>query len=451
MGSYAQCWLDDMLVGTSKNDIDVDLISLFQPQDKIILSAPFSNLSKCLQHYQESLTEDPDLQLIYYSASASVIRDRLDVLGYDLETAKQAFMAWMAGELTQNEETLSNYLSSDSSARKIMEEHYRSTIYILSSITPQKWIDGLRQIRNEGLEPNEFGRYEGPHEDSLIGYMLSHDWYGFPGGDIFIPLRLSLEAANQSQNLIYDITDLVWGGYFDAEDNFVDYGLNLSAEEYSSKAKVVVLTEGSTDAWVLRQSLALLYPHLTDYFSFLDFESTGFGGGVGNLANAVKAFASSGIVNNVVALFDNDTAATAACRGLEKFTLPSNIAIRRLPESKFLVSYPTIGPSGEVNLNVNGTAASIELYLGADVLRLDNGSFAPVQWTGYDRGVGQYQGEVLEKSGIHNRFREKLSSARDVDGEEWDGIRAVLDVLLSAFREKNRSVICKRPSEYYAR
>ncbi|HQR99119.1 MULTISPECIES: HEPN/Toprim-associated domain-containing protein [unclassified Polaromonas] len=449
MGSYAKCWLGDLNVGSSRNEIDPNLISLFRQQDKVVLSAPFHKLPASLEHYRESLEEDSDLKLVYYQVPVNVVRDRLEVLGYTITTVEDAFREWVKGEHAQKIESMKVWAEQDSETRKLMEDHYRTDAEILASVTPRSWIEGLKMIRSSELETSYHARFEGPHKGTLIGYMLSNEWYGFPGYDVFVPLRLAIEAFGDDGDLIYDLTDLVWSSNFDEGEDFVEFGLGVSAAEYSSMAKTIVLTEGKTDAWILSESFKVLYPHLQDYFSFLDFESTGYGGGVGNLANVVKAFAGAGIVNNVVALFDNDTAAAAACKAIEKIALPANIVIRQLPKLDFLENYPTIGPTGAAKLDVNGIAASIELYLGEDVLRLDSGNLAVVQWTGYEKSVNQYQGELLEKSKVQARFREKLSRHSGPAGPDWDGLRAVFRVLFSAFEEKNRGAICKRPTEYY--
>jgi len=451
VGSYAQCWLDDLLVGASKNDIDTEIISLFRSQDKIITASPTGILPSHLKHYREALEEDPELKVIYYEAPIDVVRDRLNVLGYDLATAKEAFRTWISGEHNRALEMAEGWTDKDSESKDLMEGHYKQESAILCTLSPEIWIENLKVIYASGLETNYYGRYEGPHEDTAIGYMLSNDWYGYPGYDLFVPLRLAIEAFENSSKLIYDLTDLGWSGYFDYDEDFVQYGLDVSASEYSSKSKTIVLTEGKTDAWILSETFVLLYPHLKDYFSFLDFESTGFGGGVGNLANVVKAFAGAGIVNNVIALFDNDTAAASARKALEKISMPPNIAIRHLPELDLLKSYPTIGPSGSVDLDVNRMAASIELYLGEDVLRVDGGNLVPIQWTGYDKSAKQYQGEVLEKALLQSRFKDKLARAHKGEEVEWKDLDAVFQLLFGAFWEKNRKIICKRASEYYAR
>lgn len=451
MGSYAQCWLDDLFLGCSKNDIDTELISLFRPQDKIVRSSPIRDLPSHLEHYKESLSEDPALKLVYYEAPMGVIRDRLDVLGYDLDTAKDAFRAWISEERKRAEEMADEWTEKEAGHKDVMAAQYRKEYEILSALSPETWIEGLKEIRATGLKTNYYGRYEGPHEDSAIGYMLSNDWYGYPGYDLLVPLRLAIEACKNGRKLIYDMTDLVWSGYFDYDEEFVEYGVESSASEYSSKSKTIVLTEGKTDAWILSESMSFLFPHLKDYFSFLDFESTGYGGGVGNLANVVKAFAGAGIVNNVIALFDNDTAAATACKGLQSIAMPPNIVILRLPDLELLRSYPTIGPSGSVDLDVNGIAASIELYLGEDVLRADGKNLVPVQWTGYEKTAKRYQGEVLEKATLHARFKDKLARAALTDELNWQGLRAVFHLLFSAFTKRNRKTICSRAHEYYAR
>lgn len=449
MGSYAHCWLDDLLVGSNKNELDKDLISLFRESDKVIMQAPVAELPHALESYRESLEDDDELLLVFYKVPVHQARDRLAILGYDLKTAEAAFREWVDLERVHLEEMLAERERKSSDVSESLARSYRDDIDVLSKLTPDTWRSALSDIRESDLRPNYWGRYEGPHANSTQGYLLSNEWYGFPGYDLFVPLRLAMELFKDSDSLVYDVTDLIWSEYYEPDENLVEFGIQVPAEEYNFTTKTVVLTEGKTDAWILKRSLALLYPHLQDYYSFLDFDGTKFGGGVGNLVNAVKAFAGSGIANDVVALFDNDTAARAALKSLDISSLPTNISIRLLPELETLRSYPTIGPSGSVKMDVNGIASSIELYLGDDVLQLDDEESASIQWTGYDKGLKAYQGEVLDKSALHSRFETKLLNQNETPGREWDNLRAVFAVIFDAFREKKRKLICSRPSDYY--
>ena len=94
-------------------------------------------------------------------------------------------------------------------------------------------------------------------------------------------------------------------------------------------------------------------------------------------------------------------------------SLPGNIAVRQYPSLPLARNYPTIGPSGEARLDVNGLAGSLELYLGEDVLKSDEDGFSPVQWKGYDQGTSAYQGVILDKQRILDRFLGKTHQLRN--------------------------------------
>ena len=431
----------------------MEIISLFRSSDKHIISNPTENIPEVLNEYQETLKEEPELEIVYYEANATLIRDRLDVMGYTINTAKKAFKAWFDGEITQLRERIEDHKNDEKSEYVSLYKAYSKEYELISSITPEKWLTALDEIRRSKLKPSAHNYYEGPHKDTLIGYMLSNDWYGFPGFDMNVPLRIILENAKDDQKLIYDVTDLVWSECYDASDDLVQHGVQEFADEYSSKSKIIILTEGRTDAWVLKKSLSILYPHLAEYYSFMEFENAKVGGGVGNLMNMVKAFSGAGVVNHIIAIFDNDTAANAAIKNIDKIVLPTNIEILKLPEIEVLKNYPTIGPSGNTNMDINGVAASIELYFGEDVLKLDGENLTPIQWTGYEVSVKQYQGEVLNKKLLQDAFKEKidgvvLNEKNSLDAT-WDPMRDIFKSIFSAFEIKNEASICSLVDYYY--
>jgi hypothetical protein len=182
----------------------------------------------------------------------------------------------------------------------------------------------------------------------------------------------------------------------------------MAAQEYTSASNIVLLTEGTFDAEVLRASLSVLYPHLTGFIDVMDFTTTAVAGGASFLVHTVKAFAGSGVRNRIVAIFDNDTEGTQAVQQLMPATLPKNIHVVQLPNIELADSYPTIGPQGERKMNINGLASSIELFLGRDVLRRGD-SLAPIRWRGFNPRVGQYQGEITDKTAIQRTFLDKLA------------------------------------------
>jgi hypothetical protein len=295
----------------------------------------------------------------------------------------------------------------------------------------------------EGLTPQSFDYDEKPGLSPAVRYILDdHDnfHFGFFATDVRCLIRAVCEVARSPSEVIQDITDLVDGGYYAHEEPVCQQSIESLTLGQLENSNRIVLTEGSTDTQVLKASLRLLYPHLFPYYSFLDFDSTRVQGGAGQLALLVKGFAAAGIGNRIIAIFDNDAAARDAMRSLTQLHIPANISVLSYPDIELLHSYPTIGPSGSTNLDVNGLAGSIELYLGTDVLRRADGSLAPVQWKGFVQPISCYQGEVLGKTELQAAFFRKLTKAESDPAEQarqdWTGIDAILRVIFRAFNDE---------------
>lgn len=424
-------------MGSSKNDVDPSLIHLFRHGDKKFSIGRTDGLPSCLARW--FVEDSEDVEAVYYSIPVSTLRDRLELRGYTIANCRRAFDLALAREVSEAEQW--------STTAQAHASAFSERAELLRSMSVDVWTEALLKIRSSGIEPNEYGRFDRPNQDPLLAYMLSEDWYGLPGYDRNVGLRLALEVVPDAESFIYDVTDLVLSECFGRDEDIVDYDLQVSVNEYSSRSRIIVLTEGKTDSWVLSEALALLYPHLSDYFSFLDFDGSRTAGGVGNLVNLVKAFSGAGIVNRMVAVFDNDTAAAAALRTISALKLPNHIAILRLPHMDFLESYPTLGPTGVVHTDINGLATSIELLLGRDVLEDKEYGLVPIQWVGYEQGLRQYQGEVMNKVQVQDRFRAKLLKARNEPDPrstgDWTGLTKLLEAIFSAFHQMDEEGISK--------
>jgi hypothetical protein len=108
----------------------------------------------------------------------------------------------------------------------------------------------------------------------------------------------------------------------------------------------------------------------------------------------------------------NFSAGRQAHRQASALALPDNMMLVRLPDTDLARTYPTVGPQGEHVLDVNGQAASIELYLGRDVLTV-NGALRPVRWTGYNQAARAYQGEVEGKTEVEAAFLDTIATFTD--------------------------------------
>ena len=98
-----------------------------------------------------------------------------------------------------------------------------------------------------------------------------------------------------------------------------------------------------------------------------------------------------------------------------------------------------VARSGSETMDVNGSAASIELYLGEDVIRGDDGQLIPIQWKAFEPSVKRYQGEIVDKRGCLKRFSEKFGrlngGAAERDGPAWRDLLAITDSILFAFTD----------------
>jgi hypothetical protein len=219
---------------------------------------------------------------------------------------------------------------------------------------------------------------------------------------------------------------LVDGGYCDS----------IQEENDFITEKIIILTEGSTDSEFISRSLKVLYPHLSKFFYFMDFGIMKVQGGVSFLAHYIKAFAGAKINNNIIGLFDNDSAALDELRNLEGIYLPDNIIKMKLPEIEIAKNYPTLGPTQDQTININGLACSIELFFGQDVLQQKDGTLTPIRWTGYKDRINKYQGEILNKDGLQQKFRQKLKLAENgqrINRADWKDMITLIENIIHAF------------------
>lgn len=231
------------------------------------------------------------------------------------------------------------------------------------------------------------------------------------------------EDIKEDDIAVLDISDLVEGGWLNDELENTDSDFLIPQDEFIPEIPVI-LTEGITDIETLKKALHVIYPKLESNVRFLD---TSFRPETNSAAvvKMIKSFAAAGISNRILAILDNDAAASEAMTNLPRI-LPNNIKVIQYPELDLMKSYPTIGPQGEINMNVNGLAGSIEMYMGKDILTDNDGNLELVQWGGYMNRVKKYQGSLINKDTVNNRFKGK--DAADVN--KWQDLRYLWDYII---------------------
>ncbi len=244
-------------------------------------------------------------------------------------------------------------------------------------------------------------------------------------------LRYVLDRSADDDTVELDLSN-VWGHLAEVGIQRTPTFCAAALEEVRSRAvgamPTIVLTEGSSDADVLRTAVEICRPHLAGFLSFLDYSSK-VAGGVDSVVKGLRAFAAAGVANQVVGLLDNDTAGAEGVRQLLSAHLPARMTVLQLPPLSIASAYPTLGTEGLVTKDVNGIAVAIEMFLGRDVLSDEGGALSPVQLTGWVPSQRAYQGEIVGKAGLKDRFWAKAKRAREgeMDPAHWEDLGALID------------------------
>lgn len=433
MGTYTTLYLNDFDLASSKSAVIPEVMTVFAESDRRSLWRRISD-----GEVVEGPAHDDGFEReIQYVTTVDKAVQRLDVMGFTLERCRREYEEIRLQEL----EGLRGALEEDGGASDMTDDFYAKEIEKYERLTFDEYVAGFQRVFEHRLQSYTLTKEQRADLDATALYILEdqHDeWFhfGFLCRDIRSFIRMALSVAMPEMLFRQDVAELVSAEWVHEECRIRDDAVRLLIERYPQNTPLIVLTEGSSDAEILSKSLAVLFPHLVGYYTFFDFHGSKAAGGATQLISVVKAFAAAGVANRVIAVLDNDTAAHEARRALRDVRIPENIAVVHYPERDWLREYPTLGPSGDVSLDINGKAASIELYLGHDVLSV-NGNLLPVQWAGYSQAMRAYQGEVIGKPGVTERWRAKadrcITDSSSITPADWADLRAVWEQIMSAF------------------
>jgi len=418
MGTSHQLIVDGQSIYSMKYEVEPWLLCIFRESDKRV----FTRKSSEAIGWEHS-GEDYDETAYVYANSIQNIKQRLDVMGFSIRKVQDEFNMVVREQI----ENIEN---------KRAQRSDLPDLEILKRFDFDNWLEAFKFVlanntRKDNLPENA------PELAKYLFSNYSERLEEFPHEEFLSYLRIYLEACPDEKALVYlDITYLVENNFYYPEDKVCEQGLERLTLGYSPYQKIILLTEGSTDSQILNGSLQLLYPHLYGYYSFMDFGLSNAAGSASQLVNNLKAFIGAGISNRVIALFDNDTAAKVHTKALQTINTPNNIKVLHYPDLEFAKHYPSVGPNGKSENNINGLACSIELYLGLDILTID-GTLSPVHWKGYDDSLKQYQGEIENKKTIQKNFFAKLEQCKNdsrlIEKMDWSSMQLIFQSIFNAF------------------
>lgn len=411
MGSYASLYIGDFELLITKNNYSDELMMLFLGND--------------LQY--DEIDEDGEISIeprLYYKQNIIELSERLDSLGFTYNSAKEDFSRMF------DYEDYFIFYDDDLDPDVFCFEYFE---YLLSIIVSNGYSSYDFDINYRERNSKKLVKEAEDHE-KLLRYILDDQsdtfFLGMPLSHPYYLIRVIAKLVDKNTEVTYDLTDIYHGGWIEPDKDYPRISYENVIQNQNNYLPTIIITEGSSDSLFLEKALNHLYPHLSNLYSFFDFGISKSGGGVGEIERRLKAFIGAGIPNRIVVIFDNDTAGIEIRNKLLDSNLPDNIRVLKYPDYDLLNNYPTIGPQQDVNMNINGLAASIELYLDQEVLKTRDG-LLPIMWKGYNEKLQQYQGEITDKTLVKKKFSTMLK--KNPESIDWSGVKLILDAIINVF------------------
>ena len=410
MGSMIHLSIGRLEIDWGKNFRYTDHSQLFQPCD--LGQVPYYYVDED-QPFKEVGEDEYNLVTIMkdgLSKPLDQVMERVDLLGYTMIHARQDF------------EDVSRLCDLD--AAKL---NFEQLVEALATVDVQSMSADYGEGESEG-----FGKFFQRYLFDRLGLEKVVDdpkYVRIAAGEVMENLNaytiLRLVAKNpfaRGLPVSWQFADLEDEGWA-SRDDFM--------RRVDQENRFLIVTEGSSDASIIRHALNLLKPHIADFFDFVDMDEGYPFTGTGNLYNFTKGLISISVQNNIVILYDNDAEGVFNFNRTGKLNVLENMRILKLPDLPVFRNFDTIGPSGAHRADINGRAAAIECYL-------DVGSRAVVRWKNYHKQLDAYHGELDSKDVVMSAF---LAQSKVNGHYDFTKIAAVVDMIVSectAMRESAR-------------
>lgn len=391
MSSMITLGIGKMEIDWGKNNVFKNYSCLFQKED----------LKKIPYYYANNEVEYKK----GFSKNIKSIKRRLDLLGYNLNQIENIF----------NEELeYVNQLYKTSLPIKF-NDYYN----ILKSININN-IDMTSDEYDCDYDLGEYVRKCVMSEIQELVKICDDDIYTISefleNLSPYITLRILSENKNNLDlDLIWRVSDIVENGWILEKDII---------PQLTTKDKILVVTEGSSDTDIIQKCINLLYNDISDFFEFIDMEHNYPFTGTGNLKNFIKGLSKISILNNILVILDNDTAGLAVYNDIKEINLPKNLKVIKLPNYVDFDNFKCKGPQGDSLENINGKAVSIECFLDHNLIDED----IYVRWTGFNDKLTQYQGNIEPKNLLLKLFHKHCNQEYD-----FSKMKYLIDYILESW------------------
>ncbi|MCU8290952.1 HEPN/Toprim-associated domain-containing protein [Vibrio vulnificus] len=394
MGTSIELRLGNVSLSYAKNHMGRDYGFLFQESDLTRRKSEEIDY----EYYEEHPEEQQDLEEFEETFVRALSRTipRLNLLGYTLERARTEY----------------EYLIAEAEEILIFSEVDESK---KTYLTFEEFCDLVCRYPLADLD-NEYVEYDTPDRDIVSqGRLATHidefdrlPWCG--GSDLYwseasyfsekvcilsaesMLQVFALNEDNHKSEVTWEFGPIVHAGWVQ-RDEFRGGVLK--------KQKILIATEGTSDARILRRGIDVLRPDVADFFNFVDVEERHPFWGTGNLVKFAEGLLRIDVLNQVLFVFDNDAEGVDAFYKLKKLNLPANMGAMLLPELEEFTEFKTVGPEGENVSNINGRAVAIECYLD---LRLKQYPAPQITWSNFKKDINTWHGALDYKESYSKHF-----------------------------------------------
>lgn len=391
MGSYTTLGIGRLELDWQKNHIANNHSALFQIKDL--------KTERVLQEPEYEDREPEFLNEKVLSRPLSEIKRRLDLLGYSMMTVESLyreeceFLKDLQESPPLSFEKFSSLVKDfNLDDMKINYEYYRNN-------------SDLGELTSECIFKSENFK----NTDIKIS---KDEGLFFENINPYITIRLLADnERNFNKNVIWSFQDLLNGGWVQEEDVFKP----LEADK-----KFLIVTEGSSDTYILKKAISYLAPDVEDFFVFIDMKDNYPFTGTGNLLNFSKGLASIQVQNKILVIFDNDIEGGRHYNHAKKLKFPPTMKVVVLPELRDFESFTTVGTDGESVNNINGRAVSIECFLDLHYKLKPQDTKPRVRWKNFVEEFNLYHGALEYKETYTRRFLDSNLSKNSYDFSKLD-------------------------------
>lgn len=388
MGTSIELEIGGLSLSYSKNHIGLDFGYLFQSCD--LTSRKGEGISYDYHAAHPDERADLDIAEQCFARPLSRILPRLTLLGYSLDTARAEYEA-----ITAEAVEMSSWHEPSKTPDFLTFDQFcmLASRYPLSSLSKCIHLHDDHKAMGHLGSDADFKRL--PGNDNSDSFWSEISYFGAQLAILSAQSMLmvfALNPANADIEVTWKFGPLVSAGW---------EPLTSFVPDARRKQKILIATEGASDARIIKRALNALRPDVADFFNFVDVDERHHFWGTGNLVRFAEGLLRIDVLNKVLFVFDNDAEGVEALRKLEKLNLPANMRGMIFPSLPEFTAFAARGPEGVREADINGRAAAIECYLD---LKFDDELKAEVTWSNYKKEIDAWHGALNFKESYAKHF-----------------------------------------------